>query len=104
MSGGGSLVDIGIYSLQAARYIFGEEPSEVCAQVSSTPGDARFAEVEESCVFTLRFPSGGVATCSSSYGTFGTKRYRVLGEKGYADLDPATAYEGNQLRVAKGEK
>lgn len=102
LAGGGSLVDIGVYSLQAARYIFGEEPVEVCGQVSSTPGDPRFTEVEESCVFTLRFPSGGVATCSASYGTFGVKRYRVLGEKGYADLDPATSYEGNVLRVAKG--
>jgi glucose-fructose oxidoreductase len=102
MSGGGSLVDIGIYSLQAARYIFGEEPTEVSAQLASTPSDPRFTEVEESAVFSLRFPSGGLANCSSSYGTTNVKRYRVIGEKGYADLDPATSYEGNVLRVAKG--
>jgi predicted dehydrogenase len=102
MSGGGSLVDIGIYSLQAARYIFGEEPTEVSAHLASTPADPRFTEVEESAVFSLRFPSGGLANCSSSYGTTNVKRYRVIGDKGYADLDPATAYEGNVLRVAKG--
>lgn len=102
LSGGGSLVDIGIYSLQAARYIFGEEPTEVSAQLASTPSDPRFTEVEESALFSLRFPSGGLANCSSSYGTTNVKRYRVIGEKGYAELDPATAYEGNTLRVAKG--
>jgi predicted dehydrogenase len=102
MAGGGSLVDIGVYSLQAARYIFGEEPTEVSAQLASTPSDPRFAEVEESAVFSLRFPGGGLANCSSSYGTTNVKRYRVIGEKGYADLDPATSYEGNVLRVAKG--
>ena len=78
MSGGGSLVDIGIYSLQAARYIFGEEPIEVSAQLSSTPNDPRFTEVEESAVFSLRFPGGGLANCSSSYGTTNVKRYRAL--------------------------
>ncbi|RYZ07366.1 MAG: Gfo/Idh/MocA family oxidoreductase [Myxococcales bacterium] len=104
MSGGGSLVDIGIYSLQAARYIFGEEPTEVSAQLASTPNDPRFMEVEESAVFSLRFPNGGLANCSSSYGTTNVKRYRVIGEKGYADLDPATSYEGNVLRVAKDGK
>ncbi|HEU4539383.1 MAG TPA: Gfo/Idh/MocA family oxidoreductase, partial [Polyangiaceae bacterium] len=102
LAGGGSLVDIGIYSLQAARYITGEEPTEVSATLSSPPNDPRFAEVEESVAFTLRFPGGAVATCTSSYGIATVKRYRVMGEKGYLDLDPATSYEGNKLRFGRG--
>ena len=104
LAGGGSLVDIGIYSIQAARYITGEEPLEVSARTFSTPNDARFAEVEETVAFTLAFPSGVLANCTASYGHAEGKRYRVFGEKGYLDLDPATAYEGNVLRASKDGK
>src|SRR5206468_9671147 len=64
----GSLMDIGIYSLQAARYLSGEEPNEVNAVMYNTPGDPRFKEVEETINFQLRFPSGVLANCTSSYG------------------------------------
>ena len=56
LAGGGSLMDIGIYSLQAARYLTGEEPSEINAMMYNTPGDIRFKEVEETINFQLRFP------------------------------------------------
>ncbi|MFO0577769.1 MAG: Gfo/Idh/MocA family oxidoreductase [Polyangia bacterium] len=68
MSGGGALPDIGIYCLNAARYLSGEEPSEVAALMWSTPNDPRFAEVEEHMEFLLRFPSGFIASCSTPYG------------------------------------
>ena len=76
LAGGGSLMDIGIYSLQAARYITGEEPTEINAMSYTTPGDVRFKEVEETINFQLRFPSGILANCSSSYGYSGQNRYR----------------------------
>jgi len=99
LAGGGSLMDIGIYSLQAARYLSGEEPSEVNAASYSTPGDARFREVEETINFQLRFPSGILANCSSSYGYAGQSHYRVLGTEGWLEMDPATVYRGLRLRV-----
>src|SRR3954453_16600972 len=68
LAGGGSLMDIGIYSLNAARYLTGEEPTEINAMMYTTPGDVRFKEVEENINFQLRFPSGVLATCTSSYG------------------------------------
>ena len=71
MAGGGSLMDIGIYALQAARYVTGEEPVEVTAMSYTTPDDARFKEVEETINFQLRFPSGVLANCTSSYGAPG---------------------------------
>jgi len=102
LAGGGSLMDIGIYGLQAARYISGEEPIEINAQLYTTPGDPRFREVEETILFQLRFLSGVLANCSSSYGFAGTNRYRAMGAKGWLELEPATSYTGLRLRVRKG--
>jgi predicted dehydrogenase len=97
LAGGGSLMDIGIYSLQAARYITGEEPVEINAMSYSTPGDVRFKEVEETINFQLRFPSGILANCSSSYGYSGQNRYRVVTTKGWFELEPATQYTGLRM-------
>jgi predicted dehydrogenase len=102
LAGGGSMMDIGIYSLQAARYITGEEPVEVSAMSYTTPGDVRFKEVEEATNFQLRFPSGVLANCTSSYGYSGQNRYRVIATKGWFELEPATSYTGLRMRVRKG--
>ena len=83
LAGGGSLFDIGIYSLQATRYITGEEPTEISAMMYSTSNDPRFKEVEENVNFILRFPSGVLANCTSSYGYADVKRYQVFGSKDY---------------------
>jgi predicted dehydrogenase len=98
MAGGGSLMDIGIYSLNAARYVTGEEPVEINAMEYTTPNDPRFAEVEETINFQLRFPSGVLANCSSSYGA-PFNRIRVVGTNGWAELDPATSYGGLRMRA-----
>jgi len=99
MAGGGSLMDIGIYALQAARYISGEEPTEINAMMYSTPGDPRFKEVEETINFQLRFPSGVLANCTSSYGCEYRSHFRALAVKGYFELDPAMSYSGLRMRV-----
>jgi predicted dehydrogenase len=99
LAGGGSLYDIGIYSLQAARYLTGEEPVEVFGQIANTKDDPRFREVEDRVAFQLRFPSGAVANLSSSYSTASVKRIQAFGEKGSLILDPATEYEGNKLTL-----
>jgi len=96
------LMDIGIYSLQAARYVTGEEPVEIAAMSYTTPGDERFKEVEEAIDFQLRFPSGALANCSSSYGYAGQNRYRVIADKGWFELEPATSYTGLRMRVRRG--
>lgn len=102
MAGGGCLMDIGIYALQAARYISGEEPTEINAMMYSTPNDPRFKEVEESINFQLRFPSGVLANCTSNYGTDYRSHFRALAEKGYFELDPAMSYSGLRMRVMSG--
>ena len=101
MAGGGSLMDIGIYALNAARYLSGEEPVAVNAMMHSTPNDPRFVEVEENITFQLRFPSGILANCTSSYGG-GFNRFRVTKPRGSAELDPASSYTGLRMRVFRG--
>lgn len=99
MAGGGCLMDIGIYALQASRYISGEEPTELNAVTYTTPGDPRFKEVEETINFQLRFPSGILANCTSSYGYSSQGHYRVVGTKGSFELDPAIWYTGLRMFV-----
>ncbi len=99
LAGGGSLYDIGIYSLNATRYITGEEPVEISAMMYSTPNDPRFREVEENVNFILRFPSGVLANCTSSYGYSDTKRIQVFGSDATLELDPATDYYKHRLTI-----
>ncbi|OWK30512.1 Gfo/Idh/MocA family protein [Sphingomonas mucosissima] len=100
MSGGGSLMDIGIYSLNAARYLTGEEPIEVSAVEATDRSDPRFRTVEDRISFLLRFPSGIEANCVSSYSS-GHNGYRVVSADGWIDLEPATSYEGQTMRIRK---
>ena len=99
LAGGGSLMDIGIYALNASRYLSGEEPTEINAMIYNSPGDPRFKEVEETVNFQLRFPSGALANCTSSYGYFPQSHYRVVGTQGWLEMDPATWYRGLRMRV-----
>jgi glucose-fructose oxidoreductase len=101
MAGGGSLMDVGIYALNAARYLTGEEPVAVNAMMHSTPGDPRFREVEENINFQLEFPSGILANCGSSYGV-NFNRFRVFKPRGSFELDPGSSYTGLRMRVFRG--
>jgi predicted dehydrogenase len=104
MSGGGSLVDVGIYCLNTARYLTGEEPVSVSAMMYKTPNDPRFADVpEESIIFQLRFPSGILVNALSGYGSHRTQRYRVSAADGWMDLDPEFPYRGLRMRVGHAE-
>jgi len=103
MAGGGSMMDIGIYALNAARYLTGEEPVEVHAMMDTTPNDPRFKEVEENITFQLRFPSGVLANCTSSYGV-PLNRFRVVGTSGWAELEPALTYDGLKMRAGTWTK
>jgi predicted dehydrogenase len=98
LSGGGSLMDIGIYSLNAARYLAGAEPVEVVASELTDKADPRFATVEDRIDFQLKFPNGILASCVSSYSS-NHNTYRVHGERGWLRAEPATSYDGHRLWV-----
>ena len=70
--------------------------------IYSTPGDPRFPEVEEHVNFQLRFPSGVLANCSSSYGYFHQSHFRVVGTEGRLQMDPATWYSGLRMKIERG--
>lgn len=101
MAGGGPLPDVGIYCINAARFLSAEEPIEVIGHIFTTPGDIRFREVEESAHFILRFPSGFTATCSCSYSSHDSKFLRLQGATGWAEMDPAYEYTGLKLRTGR---
>lgn len=95
MAGGGPLVDVGVYCIQACRYLSGEEPAEVQAYSSVVDHDGRFTQVEENVVWNFRFPSGAVADCATSYGSgFIGNVARVTGTQGMLKMDPAYSYTG----------
>jgi len=100
-AGGGALPDIGLYCLNTARFITGQEPVEVFAHTYSPPGDPRYADVEETVNFMLRFPSGLVAQCVSSYGAREDKWQRLQMEKATLDMPNAYDYRGQRLIIGQ---
>jgi predicted dehydrogenase len=104
LAGGGSLPDVGLYCLNGARAILEEEPYEVSATTWSPPNDDRFREVEDTVSFTLRFPSGAIANCASSYGLHETRRLRVYGTDASISLENAFAYHGQELTLTRKEQ
>ena len=100
-AGGGALPDIGLYCLNTARFVTGQEPIEVFAHVYSPPGDPRYADVEETVNFMLRFPSGLVAQCMSSYGAREDKWQRLQMETATLEMPNAYDYQGQRLIIGQ---
>jgi predicted dehydrogenase len=100
LAGGGPLMDLGIYALQATRYLTSEEPIWVSATASQGE-PPRFTEVEESVAWQARFPSGVVAQCATSYNSGPAGYVRAATEHGWFGLDPAFNYEG--IRGARSD-
>lgn len=98
LSGGGSLVDLGIYPLNTIRWIAGEEPASFAAQVATKIHDGRFTEVEESVSFTMKFPSGLLASSGSSYGYVAPAFLSIDGTRGNLWVEPAFLYDGLKYR------
>ena len=101
MSGGGSLPDVGLYCLNAARFITGEEPVEITARISQPANDPRFREVEDLCTFTLRFPSGVLAVCGSGYSYHENRFLRLMATEATIGLDPAYSYDNLAMQISR---
>jgi len=100
LAGGGSMMDIGIYSLNALRYLSGEEPREVHATIANPLNDDRFKEVEDTVDFKLSFPSGLVGHGTSGYSWQpGKNQYEVVGENATLFANPATYYDSHHFTV-----
>jgi len=91
--GGGALYDIGIYCINAARYVFQANPTRVSA-CSVNGIDRRFRNVDEMTTAWLEFPGNRLATFVCSFGAADTSAYQVVGSKGHVRMEPAYEYEG----------
>ena len=102
--GGGTLYDIGIYCMNAARNIFKDEPIQVTA-FSEKSKDPRFKEVDEMTSVILRFPDNRLAAFTASFGSANTSKYDVIGTKGSIHVDPAFEFaSGLKYTLKIGEK
>jgi glucose-fructose oxidoreductase len=102
--GGGPEYDIGIYCLNAARYVFAAEPTQIFATASNS-GDKRFTEVPETVHVIMKFPQNRVANFICSFGAADRSRYEIVGTKGSVVCDPAYEYaEGLGYELTVGEK
>jgi len=89
--GGGTLYDIGVYCINAARYLFRAEPTQVSA-VSVNSGSSSLAEIDETTASILRFGDDRVATFVTSFNAADVASYRIVGTKGDLHADPAYEY------------
>ena len=96
-------MDIGIYSVNGARYMVGEEPEWVTAQETKTNPEKFKEGIDETIQFQFGFPSGAVASCLSTYSMNYLDRFFLNGEKGFAELHPATGYGPIKGKTHKGE-
>ena len=101
LAGGGALMDVGIYALQGTRYVSGEEPVEITA--FETKSDTqKFREVDETIFWTMKFPSGVMVNCGTTYNANGMNRLYAGYETGWSLLEPAYSYGGLQGKTSKG--
>lgn len=99
-SGGGSLMDLGVYCVNTIRWLTGHEP-KAAAAFSWSSDPVRFSGVEESIGFQLKFPEDLFVQASASFGAAQANSLKVFGEKGWACLDPAFAYDEERRLFGK---
>jgi predicted dehydrogenase len=102
LAGGGPLMDVGIYCVQAARYVTGSEPVAITAQEGLKKDRNKFREVEEAIDWQMEMADGSIAHCSSSYSEK-QNHFHVKAENGWFELSPAYQYTGIKGKTSKGE-
>jgi glucose-fructose oxidoreductase len=102
--GGGPLYDIGIYCINAARFMLGEEPTAVWATATKSK-DPRFREVDETVIGVMRFKDERLASFTCSFGAADRSTFTLTGTRGSITLDPAYEYvQGLAYTLRQGER
>lgn len=99
--GGGAIYDMGVYSINAARYATGLEPIAVSATQSTTRPEI-FDEVDETTNFELEFPGGIVADGKTSFGQ-NLNNLEVNCKDGWYYLRPMQSYMGVKGMTSDGQ-
>ena len=102
LAGGGPLMDIGVYCIDAVRYTTGMEPVAVKAQEGPKTDTKKFKNVEQSLMWQMEMPNGIVADCKCSYSE-DINLLKVQATKGFFELSPAFAYENIKGRTSDGD-
>jgi predicted dehydrogenase len=89
--GGGTLYDIGVYCINAARNLFRSEPTEVAA-LSVNSGGAHLSAIDATTAAILRFGNDRVASFVTSFDAKGVSSYHIVGTQGDLRVDPAYEY------------
>lgn len=100
LCGGGPLTDLGVYCVNTCRWLVAEDPIAASA-VSWVRDRRRYKEVEEGVAFRLDFPSGLVLQGTAAYSAVFSSFVHVHGEKGWAELGPAFAFEEERRLIGK---
>jgi predicted dehydrogenase len=100
--GGGTVYDLGVYSINTARNLFGAEPAQVMAMTGRT--SRRYGgDGDESTVALIRFPGERLAHFHSSFGEERTAVFTMYGEDGYIRLTNAYEYTGPMtMEIVRG--
>jgi len=101
LAGGGSLMDVGIYCLQTARMLTGEDPIWINAAEVKTDA-VKFKEVDETVMWQMKFPSGVVSNSVCTYNANGLAGFRAATTRSWFGLEPAYFYGGNRGRRGDG--
>jgi predicted dehydrogenase len=103
---GGPLMDVGVYCINAARYLFGSEPEEAVAFGATIKDDPRFTEVHEMASAILRFPGERLASFTSSLGSASVDTYTIVGTKGDLRVNPGYGYHDDRelIRTVDGKQ
>ncbi|WP_309744903.1 Gfo/Idh/MocA family oxidoreductase [Chamaesiphon sp. OTE_20_metabat_361] len=97
-TGSGTIEDIGIYCINAARYLFQSEPISVFATSASKP-EERFREVAEMTSAIMQFPGDRLASFTCSFGAAKLATYQVMGTGGNLHVEPAFASQADIKHV-----
>ena len=101
LAGGGPLMDVGIYCVQAAIYTIGKLPLSVSAKLLPVIDKRKFDEVEEAIEWEMEFPGGVKAVCHSSYSKK-ADRLKAEATNGWFEIQPAHAYNGLKGKTCEG--
>ena len=102
-TGGGTVYDLGVYCINAARMLFGAEPNQVFAY-SIDGARSGFPGVDDTTTALLRFEGDRLASFTSSFGAADVSSYRIVGTEGDIHVEPAFEYaEGLSYTITRGE-
>jgi len=103
IAGGGPLMDVGIYCMQAVCYVLGTEPLATTTKTYPVSDKEKFIDIEETLDIEMEMPGGIIGKCRTSYSE-NQSYLQVNCENGWFRLEPAYFYGGLKFSSSDGRK